>query len=36
VFHYIVKSRSEALISLLEKESTELVGLICGTENEVS
>jgi biopolymer transport protein ExbB len=32
VFHYIVKSRSEALISLLEKESTELVGLISGTE----
>jgi biopolymer transport protein ExbB len=36
IFHYIIKSRSDALLSLLEKEATELVGLISGAENEVS
>ncbi|MDR2400825.1 MAG: MotA/TolQ/ExbB proton channel family protein [Deferribacteraceae bacterium] len=35
IFYYIVKSKSDSLLSLLEKEATELVGLI-SAENEIS
>ncbi|MDR2104292.1 MAG: MotA/TolQ/ExbB proton channel family protein [Deferribacteraceae bacterium] len=36
IFHYLIKSRSDALVSLLEKETTELIGLITNREDELS